>query len=91
MRHSGNALVAAERQVLAPVIKGRNVRRYALSHDEFLLLFPYAKKDGEFQILSENEFKHYSKAYAHLSAHRSRLVDRIWFGKTAKELSGQWF
>lgn len=80
-----------EKSILKPIIRGRDVRRYSLSEETKLAVFPYAIKDGDFSILSEKDLKGFPHAYKLLKENRSRLDARIWFGQTAQELSGAWY
>jgi hypothetical protein len=80
-----------EPEVLRPIFRGRDVRRYALSSNPKLLMFPYRVQDDEFQILSEKELTRYPRAYELLKNNKKKLEDRVWFGKSGTELSGKWY
>jgi len=77
--------------LLRPILRGRHVRRYTVSHDPKLLIFPYRIDKGEFVILSDTELQGYKRVYRLLSDNRTQLARRIWFGKGAQELSGKWY
>lgn len=78
-------------KVLRRFIRGRDVRRYALSEDGKSLVFPYRTTKGEFRILSEMELKKQAGAWKYLKGHQTKLGQRIWFGKNATDLSGAWY
>jgi type I restriction-modification system DNA methylase subunit/predicted type IV restriction endonuclease len=80
-----------ESELLRPVLRGRDVRRYMLSDNSKLLIFPYKVQAGKFVILSEAELQEYKNVYALLSKNRKRLAKRVWFSKSATELSGKWY
>ncbi len=80
-----------EAEVLQPVFRGRDVRRYGVADKPKLLVFPYEIRNGEFVLLSELRLKHFKRVYKRLSDNKYALAERIWFGRTAKELSGEWY
>ena len=56
-----------------------------------LLIFPYTVAEGEYAILPERQLRQYKRVYKTLCDNRTALEARIWFGKRARELSGQWY
>jgi len=80
-----------EAKLLRPIFRGRDVKRYGVSEDSKLAIFPYEEKEGDFGLLSERKLKEFPKAYRHLVSNRKKLDSRIWFGQTASQLSGAWF
>jgi hypothetical protein len=80
-----------ESEILRAIYRGRDVRRYAVSARPKMLIFPYEVADGSFQILSEPRLEKFRKAYTMLHASKAKLAQRIWFGKSARELSGKWY
>ena len=80
-----------ETTLLRPVLRGRDVRRYTVSDNSKLLIFPYNVQEDEFEILSETELQEYENVYGLLSENKKKLAQRVWFGKGATELSGKWY
>lgn len=80
-----------EPDLLRPILRGRDIRRYAVPDSSRLLLFPYEVRDGEFRIMEEKELRTYRHAFAYLQEYRDKLSERIWFGKNAEELSSKWY
>ena len=80
-----------ESRLLRPILRGRDVKRCHLADDTKLAIFPYAERKGAFTLLSDAELRTSPKVYEHLRAHRDKLDSRVWFGKTATQLSGAWF
>ena len=80
-----------EDALLRPVLRGRDVRRYAVSDQPKLLVFPYKVEAGEFTILSESVLQEYEGVYSLLKASKQQLSKRTWFGKGPQELSGKWY
>lgn len=80
-----------EGAVLTPLLRGRDVRRYSIADAEKVLIFPYEVKDGEFVILPEERLREHPNAYRLLLQARGQLAKRVWFGKGAQELSGEWY
>lgn len=80
-----------ERDLLRPILRGRDVRRYAVGSEPKRVLFPYEESAERFTILSEAALQRKPKAFAYLRANRAKLDGRIWFDQTAEQLSGAWF
>jgi type I restriction-modification system DNA methylase subunit len=80
-----------ETEILRPLLRGRDVRRYKTSDNPKFLIFPYKIQNTEFVILEESELKKYRKVYNLLCENKSKLAERIWFGKKAIDLSGEWY
>jgi type I restriction-modification system DNA methylase subunit len=80
-----------ESEMLKPLLRGRDVRRYWVSPGPKFLIFPYKIENGEFAILSDTALRKYKRISGLLLRNRSSLAKRIWFGKTASELSGKWY
>ena len=80
-----------ESNLLRPILRGRDVRRYASDQNAKLLVFPYKVHNEKFVILTESELRDYPKVNALLANNRAKLDERIWFGKNARQLSGHWY
>ncbi len=81
-----------EKNVLRPIFRGRDVRRYRAARNPKVVLFPYKNRGDQFEIYDERTLRsRFPNAHAYLHAHKAALSDRVWFGKNATELSGQWF
>jgi hypothetical protein len=80
-----------EKPLLRPVLRGRDVRRYVTMFEPKLLIFPYKTQQDRFVVLNERELASYPNAKAYLEEARQALSERIWFGKTATQLSGKWY
>ncbi len=80
-----------ERGLLRPILRGRDVRRYAVGDGARLLVFPYKVEKGDFAILPESQLEKYKHVYDLLCDHQGVLESRIWFGKGPRDLSGEWY
>jgi hypothetical protein len=80
-----------ESEILRPILKGKDVRRYHTSDKTRLLIFPYEVRNDEFVILTEKLLRQRDVVYKFLLDNKKRLSRRVWFGKGAKELSGKWY
>jgi len=80
-----------EKDVLRPVLRGRDVRRYGTPEKPKSLVFPYKVEGGRFVILTESEMERHKHLCRYLAGNRQRLGERVWFDKTATELSGKWY
>jgi hypothetical protein len=65
------------------------VKSYSIEWDGRYIIWPYDEESGE--ILSDADLKKARHIYERLAAEKSKLAKRVWFDKSAKELSGEWF
>lgn len=80
-----------EAELLRRMLRGRDVRAYTVAPDPRLLIFPYIEEGGAFRLLSPTEMKAFPQTWAYLKQHKQKLSSRVWFGKSAVELSGEWY
>lgn len=80
-----------EAEMLRPMLRGRDVRRYGSAVSSKWIVFPYKVEKRQFVILTEPEVQKCKNVHRLLSTHRPHLAKRIWFGKNAEELSGKWY
>ena len=74
------------------MIRGRDVRQYQLSDNPRFVIFPYSRKQGVFELYDERTLNsQFPRTHAYLVTHKAALAKRVWFGKDAKELAGDWF
>ncbi len=80
-----------DENILRPILRGRDVRRYKPVLATKLLVFPYASND-DFDLYNEEVLRSlHPNVLAYLTQNKKKLADRIWFGKNATELSGEWY
>lgn len=77
--------------LVRPFLKGRDVRRWRVDDQSRRVVFPYRIVGGSFKLLSKTELESHPKLLAYLNRNKEALDKSIWFGKTAKELSGAWY
>jgi hypothetical protein len=88
MSDSHRKELGLEPAIFRPILKGRNVRRFRAAAED-VVLFPYDKVGS---LLPPDKLSsRYPAAWRYLSDHKKQLSARKWFGKGAKELSGQWY
>lgn len=81
-----------EAEVQTKLIRGRDIRAYALDTEAAkVALFPYKRSNSKFELLSQAELKQYPNAWRYLSEKKAMLAGRIWFDKSAEALSGAWY
>jgi len=79
-----------EKEYLRKCLRGRTVKRYAITWDGRSVIWPYNRTSNE--ILSESDLKRAARhIYKRLTTNKAKLSKRVWFGKNAHELSGEWF
>lgn len=80
-----------ERELVRPLLRGRDVRAYALARDVKQLVFPYRETAEGYRLLNEDELREFPAVWRYLNENKERLAARLWFGKNATELSGAWY
>jgi hypothetical protein len=81
-----------EKEMLRPVLRGRNVRRWRTTWDNLFVLFPHKEVGDRSVSISEDELKEkYPNTYKYLEAHKAQLKSRSHYGKTPEELHGTWY
>ena len=68
--------VELEPDLLRPLASGSDVERYALRTLRSLLLFPYRRRDGRMQLLSEDELRALPRTWDYLQRHEAELRAR---------------
>jgi type I restriction-modification system DNA methylase subunit len=73
----GGETVAFDPQIFRPVLKGPDVRRFALRFSNHYVLFPYRVVDERTELLSEDDLAAgHPAAYRYLEKHRRTLSER---------------
>jgi type I restriction-modification system DNA methylase subunit len=73
----GAETVAFDPQIFRPVLKGPDVRRFALRFSNHYVLFPYRAVDGRTELLSDDDLAAgHPAAYRYLEKHRRVLSER---------------
>lgn len=81
-----------EAAVLTKLVRGRDIRAYALdTAGAKVAVFPYKKDRSQFRLLTQAEMKNCANAWRYLSEQKTKLASRIWFDKSAESLSGAWY
>ena len=80
-----------DRGVMRTVLRGRDVRRFSIAPNPPLLVFPYSEEHGTFTLLTEDRLARHTGIYRYLLSNKERLANRVWFGKSARELAGAWY
>jgi len=83
--------LSLESELMRPILRGRDVRAFAISDSPKRIIFPYQERTEEFQILDESELRNFPSAWSYLQANKKKLASRIWFGQNATQLSGAWY
>ncbi|WP_193753556.1 Eco57I restriction-modification methylase domain-containing protein [Microbacterium testaceum] len=76
---------------LRPFLRGRNIRGGAVKPPTDVIVFPYREEGDTFRLIGEDELRRAPWLFAYLESHKEELRKRLWFGKTAEELSGHWW
>jgi hypothetical protein len=88
---SGVANLKLERSLIRPFLRGRDVRRFAIGQAASSIVFPYEELDGRYVAVEDDILRAAPNVAAYLEKHRAALDRRVWFGKSATELSGKWY
>ena len=79
-----------EKELLKPIIKGKEVRKWLINwHGEYVLS-PH--KGNNFEPIQEAELKeNYPNAYQFLKKNEDIIRNRLMYGKTAEQRTGVWY
>jgi hypothetical protein len=80
-----------EPRYLRPIVRGQDIRGGMVAASDKLVVFPYEERNGEFHVLTPSELARAPWLEAYLKQHEPVLRKRLWFGKSAIELTGQWW
>ena len=84
------AATQLEREYLRPLLRGRDIEPFHVDWRGKSIFWPYDRDSDA--IVTPSEFKSSApNLFASLSSFRTKLAKRVWFGKDARELSGQWY
>ncbi len=73
----GSDVVEFDPRIFRPVLKGSDVRRYALRCSEHYVLFPYREIEGRTKLMSEAQIAaSHADAFRYLERHRTELERR---------------
>lgn len=78
-----------EGNILKRMPKGKNVRRYSISDDDYYTIYPH---EGDGTAFSENKLSvEFPKTYAYLKSNETELRKRRYYNKSIMELCGDWW
>jgi hypothetical protein len=80
-----------EQEYLRPIVRGKNIRNGEISDSGEVVVFPYREVGNNYTVLTPSELTHAPWLEAYLKQNEDVLRTRRWFGKSAKELTGQWW
>ena len=73
----GDDFVEFDSRIFRPVLKGSDVRRYALRFSEHYVLYPYCESEGRTELMSEAQIAaSHADAFRYLERHRMELERR---------------
>jgi len=87
-----NATFVVERELLKPVLRGKNVRRWEIEWDGSYVIYPHKRKNDVIIPISEEEMQtKFLHTFDFLKKHKQGLETRIWYRKTPLQLHGSWY
>ncbi len=79
-----------ETDLIKPLLRGRDVRKWLTTFPNLYVLCPHDKTD--FEPLSENVLRErYSGTFQFIKSNEKAIRERKWYGKTAQQLHGVWY
>lgn len=81
-----------EKDLLAKIFRGKDVKKWVNSWKGWYILYPYYKKDGKTVCFSEEELKkRYPNTYSYFRTYYDQLNNRMDSRKKISELGRPWF
>lgn len=80
-----------EKEYVRPILRGKDVRNGFTVPPEKFVVFPYNEESGEYRILNKYQLERAPYLASYLYANEQTLQKRKWFGKSALELTGEWW
>ena len=75
-----------EKEIILPIIRGRNISRWAINGPFDYVFYPYVLEDNKTILIEESEIKRkYPNMYSYLTKNKNRLLDRKDSRKTVLE------
>jgi len=68
-----------EPQILQPVVDGADLERFGYCQPKKFLVYPYHVSEGKIHLV---DLEKYPKAFEYLSCHKSKLLERKFWGNT---------
>jgi hypothetical protein len=80
--------IEVERDLLQPIVKGKDVRRWQGAWKGRYMIYPLENDS----VIPEEELEsNYPNAYSHFKNYEETLRNRVWFDKGPIELHGEWY
>jgi type I restriction-modification system DNA methylase subunit len=81
-----------EKTLLKPFLKGEDIRRWRVHWRRLYILYPNRKVGDKVAAIEQGEMsQNFPISLKWFMEHKSKLDKRIWYGRTAKEMYGQWY
>jgi hypothetical protein len=80
-----------EPDLFRPILRGRDVKRYAPPAPAQHVFYPFHLGAGGARIMTENELSASPATLAYIRANEQALRKRVWYDKSAEELTGAWY
>jgi len=82
-----------ELDLFRQILRGRDVKRYAPLTPTQHVFYPFHVGAGgaRARIVTEDELSAFPAALAYIREHEQALRKRVWYGKSAEELTGAWY
>ena len=81
-----------EKELIFPVIMGKEPKRYSLNPPVKKSIYPYINKEGKTELIEEDVLeKNYPNIHSYLQVNKERLLHRKDSRKTFKEMGRPWY
>jgi len=80
-----------ERVLFRPILRGRDIKRFAPLSASLHVFYPFHDTDNSFGIITEEELTAFPAAFSYVRANEEALRKRIWYGRSAEQLTGAWY
>lgn len=80
-----------EKEYVRPLLRGQDIRNGFTVAPTKYIVFPYNEDSDEFRVLNKYQLERAPYLASYLYSHEEALRKRVWFKKSALELTGEWW
>lgn len=91
MKENSDTYSLVEKTLLRPFLKGEDIRRWRARWRHLHIFYPHEKVDNKVIAIRKASFSRFPESLKWIEAHKDKAARRVWYGKTAEEMYGEWY